>query len=102
MVELDAVKLGNQKVEVRPRGNAWRMVKERGYHFMSLVAVVVFMVFGFSAITAVFWATIAAAALSFLRRKTALSFIPMAGTPLHRTRSVQAVRAGSVGVLAVA
>src|SRR5439155_1538025 len=102
MVEVDARKLGIQKVEVRPRGNAWRMVKERGFHFTSLVAVVVFMVFGFSAITAVFWATIAAAALSFLRRETALSFIPMAGTPLHRTRMVQALRAGSVGVLAVA
>ena len=102
MVELDARKLGIQKVELRPRGNAWRMVKERGFHFTSLVAVVVFMVLGFSAITAVFWATIAAAALSFLRRETALSFIPMAGTPLHRTRMVQALRAGSVGVLAVA
>jgi len=102
MVELDARKLGIQKVELRPRGNAWRMVKERGFHFTSLVAVVVFMVLGFSAITAVFWATIAAAALSFLRRETALSFIPKAGTPLHRTRMVQALRAGSVGVLAVA
>ena len=102
MVELDARKLGIQKVELRPRGNAWRMVKERGFHFTSLVAVVVFMVLGFSAITAVFWATIAAAALSFLRRETALSFIPTAGTPLHRTRMVQALRAGSVGVLAVA
>src|SRR5947207_7991940 len=102
MVELDARKLGIQKVELRPRGNAWRMVKERGFHFTSLVAVVVFMVLGFSAITAVFWATIAAAALSFLRRETALSFIPTAGTPLHRTRMVQALRGGSVGVLAVA
>jgi TRAP transporter 4TM/12TM fusion protein len=102
MVELDARKLAIQKVELRPRQNAWRMVKERGFHFTSLVAVVVFMVLGFSAITAVFWATIAAAALSFLRRETALRFIPTAGTPLHRTRMVQALRAGSVGVLAVA
>src|SRR2546423_8271323 len=102
MVELDARKLGIQKVELRPRQNAWRMVKERGFHFTSLVAVVVFMVLGFSAITAVFWATIAAAALSFLRKETALSFIPKPGTPFHRTRMVQALRAGSVGVLAVA
>jgi TRAP-type uncharacterized transport system fused permease subunit len=40
--------------------------------------------------------------LSFLRKETALSFFPKAGTPLHRTRMVQALRAGSVGVLAVA
>jgi TRAP transporter 4TM/12TM fusion protein len=102
MVELDSRKLGIHKVEIRPRHDVWRLVKERGFHFTSLVAVVVFMVLGFSAITAVFWATIAAAALSFLRRETALGFIPTAATPLHRTRMVQALRAGSVGVLAVA
>ena len=102
MVELDSRKLGIEKVEQRPRQNAWRMVKERGFHFTSLVAVVVFMVLGFSAITAVFWATLAGAALSFLRKETALSFIPKPGTPFHRTRMVQALRAGSVGVLAVA
>jgi len=50
----------------------------------------------------VFWATIAAAALSFLRRDTALGFIPGPGKPLVKTRMVQALRAGSVGVLAVA
>jgi TRAP-type uncharacterized transport system fused permease subunit len=60
------------------------------------------MVLGFSAITAVFWATIVAAALSFIRRDTALSFIPTPDTPLHKTRMVQALRAGSVGVLGVA
>src|SRR5437763_13567852 len=101
MVEGEARKLGIQKVERRPRGNAWRMVKERGFHFTSLVAVGVFMVFGFSAITAVFWATIAAAALSFLRRETALSFIPMAATPLQRTRMLEALPAGTVGALTV-
>src|SRR6267378_1321194 len=72
MVELDSRKLGTREVEVRPRQNVWRMVRERGFHFTSLIAVVVFMVLGFSAITAVFWATIVAAALSFLRRDTAL------------------------------
>ncbi len=102
MVELDSRKLGTREVEVRPRQNVWRMVRERGFHFTSLIAVVVFMVLGFSAITAVFWATIVAAALSFLRRDTALSFLPGPGRPLRQTRMVQALRAGSVGVLAVA
>jgi TRAP-type uncharacterized transport system fused permease subunit len=51
---------------------------------------------------AVFWATVLAAALSFIRKETALSFIPSADTPLHRTRMVRALEAGSVGVLAVA
>src|SRR5712671_396529 len=102
MVELDARKLHTREVPLRPRESVWQLVKGRGFHFTSLVAVVVFMLLGFSAITAVFWATIAAAALSFLRRDTALSFIPGPGRPLRQTRMVQALRAGSVGVLAVA
>ena len=102
MVELDSRKLGTQQIAVRPRESVWQMVKGRGFHFTSLVAVVVFMLLGFSAITAVFWATIAAAALSFLRKDTALGFIPGPGRPLSQTRMVQALRAGSVGVLAVA
>jgi TRAP transporter 4TM/12TM fusion protein len=102
MVELDARKIGVREVELRPRQSAWRMIRERGFHFTSLVAIVVFMVLGFSPITAVFWAILLAAGLSFLRRDTALTFIPKKGTPLHKTRMVEALRAGSVGVLAVA
>jgi TRAP-type uncharacterized transport system fused permease subunit len=60
------------------------------------------MVLGFSPIIAVFWATVLAAALSFLRRETALGFLPSPGVPLHRTKLVQALRGGSVGVLGVA
>jgi TRAP transporter 4TM/12TM fusion protein len=102
MVELDARRLGVRAVEIaRPR-SAWEMVRERGFHFTSLVAVVVFMVLGFSPITAVFWATALAAALSFLRRDTALHLVPARGTPVHKTRMVQALRGGSVGVLGVA
>jgi TRAP-type uncharacterized transport system fused permease subunit len=78
------------------------MLKERGFHFTTLVAIVVFMLFGFSPIVAVFWATVLAAGLSFIRRDTALSFIPRPGTPFHQTKLVQALRAGSVGVLNVA
>jgi TRAP-type uncharacterized transport system fused permease subunit len=59
-------------------------------------------VFGFSPIIAVFWAIVLATALSFVRRDTALSFIPRAGTPLHRTKMFRALEAGSVGVLGVA
>jgi TRAP-type uncharacterized transport system fused permease subunit len=102
MVELDSRKLGMHEVEGRPRQGLWRMVRERGFHFLSLVAIVVFMLLGFSPIIAVFWATILAAALSFLRRETALGFLPRPGTPFHRTKMVQALAAGSNGVLAVA
>jgi TRAP transporter 4TM/12TM fusion protein len=102
MVELDARKLGMRGVPIAPRQSAWRLLRERGFHFTSLVAVVAFMVFGFSPITAVFWAIVLAVALSFLRRDTALAFWPRAGTPLHRTKLVEALKAGSIGVLSVA
>ncbi len=102
MVELDSRKLGVREVEFRPRQSLWRMIRERGFHFTSLIAIVAFMLLGFSPIIAVFWATLLAAGLSFLRKETALSFLPGAGTPLHQTKMVAALEAGSVGVLAVA
>ena len=102
MVELDARLHGEAAVEVRPREGLWRLVRERGFHFTSLIAVVAFMLAGFSPIVSVLSATIVAAGLSFLRRQSALSFWPSAGTPLHQTRMAQALRAGSVGVIAVA
>ncbi|HET7677851.1 MAG TPA: TRAP transporter fused permease subunit [Candidatus Limnocylindrales bacterium] len=63
-----------------------------GYHFSSLVAIVVFMALGVSAFRAVFYAILLAVALSFLRRETSL-MPPRLG---------QALRAGAAGVLPVA
>jgi len=102
MVELDSRKLGMREVEIRPRQGLWQMTRERGFHFLSLVAIVAFMLLGFSPIIAVFWAVVLAVGLSFLRKDCALGFLPKPGTPLHRTKMVQALRAGSVGVLGVA
>jgi TRAP transporter 4TM/12TM fusion protein len=62
------------------------------YHFTSLVAIAAFMVAGMSAFRAVFWATLLAIALSFLRRETAL-------TP---RRFLAALRTGARDVLGVA
>jgi TRAP transporter 4TM/12TM fusion protein len=102
MVELDARRLSMRQVDLRPREGLWRMVRERGFHFSSLVAIVVFMLLGFSPVIAVFWAILLAAALSFVRRSTALGFVPRPGVPLHRTKMAQALAAGSTGVIAVA
>jgi TRAP transporter 4TM/12TM fusion protein len=102
MVELDVRKFAVGGEPIAARRSAWAMVKTHGFHFSSLVAVVVFMVLGFSPIVAVFWATLLAAGLSFLRRDTALSPVPPRGEPLRRSRLVQALRAGSIGVLGVA
>jgi len=102
MVELDAAKLGMQQVDYRPKETLWQMARGRGFHFLSLIAIVVFMLWGFSPIIAVFWAIVLAAALSFLRRDTALSFWPVPGTPFLQTKMVKALAGGSLGVLNVA
>ncbi len=102
MVELDVRKLGVKGDIPRPARSAWSMVKSHGFHFSSLVAVVVFMLLGFSPIVAVFWATMLAAGLSFLRRDTALTPIPPPGQPWTQGRLVRALREGSIGVLGVA
>jgi len=102
MVELDSRKLRGRKVDFKPKASLWQMTKERGFHFTSLIAIIVFMLLGFSPIIAVFWAIILAAALSFVRRDTALTFLPRKGVPLHKTKMAKALEAGSVGVLGVA
>ena len=102
MVELDTRKFGMRELSLAPRQSLWRLTREYGFHFFSLIAIVVFMLVGFSPIVAVFWAIVLAVALSFIRKDTALGFIPSAGTPLHRTRLVEALKAGSVGVISVA
>jgi TRAP-type uncharacterized transport system fused permease subunit len=70
----------------------WELTRKYWYHFTSLVAIVGFMVLGYTPITAVVYATGLAFLLSFLRRDTAI-------TP---PRLVKTLRAGSVSTLSVA
>src|SRR5262249_25887381 len=72
MIEADSRRLGTRPIEGSSL-SAWALTRQSGHHFTSLVAIAVFMVSGMSAFRAVFWATILAAALSFLRRETALT-----------------------------
>jgi len=92
MVELDAGKFGITRVTVERRGSLWRLMRQYGFHFTSLISIVVLMLVGFSPVLSVFWATVLAAAVSFMRRDTAL--MPK--------KMVAALEAGSVGVLGVA
>src|SRR6266540_4366014 len=43
MVELDTRKYGAREVNLRPRDPLWKMLKERGFHFTSLFAIIAFM-----------------------------------------------------------
>src|SRR5215212_5416558 len=89
MVELDARKFGARDVNFTPEMSLGQMTRRYGFHFISLLAVVVFMVIGYSPSLSVFYATAVTFALSFLRRETAL--VP--------TKLVKALADGSIGAL---
>src|SRR3982075_3743585 len=72
MVELDAKKFGVRDVNFTPEMTLGQMTRRYGFHFVSLLAVVVFMIVGYSASLSVFYATAVTFALSFLRKETAL------------------------------
>jgi TRAP-type uncharacterized transport system fused permease subunit len=89
MVELDAKRFGASVVPYDTSLSLWQMTKRYGFHFTSLIAVIVFMVVGYSPMLAVFYSTLMCFALSFLRPETALK-----GRKL-----VRALSDGSFGVL---
>ena len=77
------------------------------FHFLSLVAIIFFMVIGFSPVVSVFWATVVAFVFSFLHVDCAL--IPYdvlrgrqpLGRGLWNSGLIKALEAGSVGMLSV-
>ncbi|HEX5866487.1 MAG TPA: TRAP transporter fused permease subunit, partial [Beijerinckiaceae bacterium] len=89
MVELDARRFGARDVVFQQDMTLGQMTRRYGFHFISLVAVVVFMLIGYSPMLSVFYATLTTFALSFLRPETAL--MP--------AKLVRALADGSVGVL---
>src|SRR6266487_4117815 len=72
MVELDVRKFGMPAVAVEMLQSVWQLTRRYWFHFISLVAILVFLVWGFSPVASVFWATVATFAVSFLDRESAL------------------------------
>ncbi|MGW4772323.1 TRAP transporter permease [Nocardia sp. NPDC004278] len=64
-VEIDARRLGTEQVEISV-GSVWRLLARFGYHFLSLIAIVVLLLIGVSAAKAVIYATALAFVLAFL------------------------------------
>ena len=91
MIEADARRLRTRAVAVDlpPAGT---LLRRSGYQFLPLVAIVVFLVSGMTPFRAVFFATLCAVGLSFIRRATALS----------PRRLLGALEDGGRGVLSVA
>lgn len=92
MVEFDAKKFGAKAIAFDHTYSLWQLTRLYGFHFTSLIAIVVIMVVGFTPIMAVFWATVIALAVSFIRPDTAL----------FPKKLINALRSGSLGVLSVA
>ncbi|MEV7623143.1 TRAP transporter fused permease subunit [Actinoplanes sp. NPDC089786] len=89
-VEIDVRRFGVKAVDL-PQTSALRLLARFGYHFSSLILIVVLLAAGVSATRSVVYATILAAALSFLDRRSWL-------TP---GRLFNALSAGVRGVLPV-
>src|SRR5712672_1715121 len=89
MVELDAKRFGAGVVPYDTSLSLGQMTRRYGFHFTSLVAVIVFMVAGYSPMLSVFYSTLMCFGLSFLRPETAL----------YPKKLVRALADGSIGVL---
>src|SRR5512147_2230701 len=72
MVELDSLRFGAHEVVFKPEMTVGQMTRRYGFHFVSLIAVIVFMVIGYSPMLSVFYATVVALVTSFLHRDCAL------------------------------
>src|SRR5213082_2503281 len=107
MVEIDVRKFGMKDVTFERVETAWNLAKRYWFHFLSLISIVVFMLWGYSPVLSVFWATIVSFVTSFLRRDTTL--IPYdllkAPGPLWRkflgSGFIKAMEGGSIGMLNV-
>jgi len=108
MVELDARVFRMKPVARQKVQSLWHLGTRYGFHFVSLIAIVVFMLMGYSPVLSVFWATVVVFVISFLRRDCALipyelfrGKRPVAPLIL-KSGLLKALEGGSTGVLNVA
>ena len=107
MVEIDARKYGMGNVAFDKVDTVWNLSKRYWFHFLSLISIVVFMLWGFSPVLSVFWATVVAFVTSFLRPDTALIsydlFRGRGSVKDHLLNSgfAKAMEGGALGMLSV-
>lgn len=92
MTEIDSRKYGLRAVDPTVDLTMKQLMTRYGFHFTSLISVVVLMVWGFSATYAVFWSILLAILVSYMRADTAL----------WPGRLFQALADGSIQALGVA
>jgi TRAP transporter 4TM/12TM fusion protein len=107
MVEIDARKYGMHETTFEKVDTVWNLTRKYWFHFLSLVSIVVFMLWGFSPVLSVFWATVVSFVTSFLRRDTSLIPYDIFKAPGALWRKfldsgfVKALEGGSIGMLNV-
>jgi len=92
MVELDVRKFGLPDVVIEHAQTVSSLTRRYWFHFVSLLAIVIFLVWGFSPVLSVFWATVVTFLVSFLDRACAM--VPR--------KVVTALKDGSLQMLNVA
>ena len=108
MVEIDARKYGMGNTIIAKADTVWNLTRKYWFHFLSLISIVFFMMWGFSPVLSVFWATVVSFFTSFLRRECALfSYDLFQGKGsftknVFQSPFVKAMEGGSIGVLSVA
>jgi TRAP transporter 4TM/12TM fusion protein len=107
MVEIDVRKYGMGNVLFQKVDTVWNLTKHYWFHFLSLISIVVFMMWGFSPVLSVFWATVVSFLTSFVRVDTAMvpyDFFRGRGSRTQlffRSPLIEALKAGSMGMLSV-
>ena len=93
MVEIDSGKYGMASTALA-RAPLWPLTRTYGFHFASLISIIVLMLppFSFTPVLSVFWASVFAVAVSFLRKDSAL----------YPKKLALALANGTIGVLGTA
>lgn len=92
MVEFDAKKFGLKVVKIEKKHTLWQLTKMYGFHFLPLVAIIGFLVVGYTPAVSVLAAIITCYLTSFLRKDTRFNL----------ARLIEALKQGSLTVLNVA
>ncbi len=107
MVEIDVRKYGMGQTIFRKVDTVWNLTRHYWFHFLSLISIVLFMMWGFSPVLSVFWATVVSFLTSFFRPDSAMISYDLfrakgsIAQHLFQSKLIQALRAGSVGMLGV-
>src|SRR5713226_6718294 len=91
-IEIDARRLKAQPIVLDAPG-FWWLTKRYWYQYTSLFAIIVFLLLGFSTITAIFWSILLAIVVPYIRKETSLTPRKLVAALSAGTRQVLAVGA---------